>query len=164
MYTAVLNCDTSACITGSVTTTVSWEVEAQVFSVEVDDNLGGFLFGLTGPLSPTNAGSIFPTPQTVSGLDLTEINLLTSTVGLGIQNGLGASTAPAPSFANLVLITDGGSIGPMTRFTASIAVGSTQTPEPVTWGFIAAGLGVMLIARTRKRGPRRTADRSDRNG
>ena len=149
MYTAVLNCDTPACISGSVTTSVSWEVEPQVFSVEVDDNLGGFLFGLTGPLSPTNAGSIFPTQQTVSGLNLTVINLLTSTVGLGIQNGLGASTAPAPSFANVVLITSGGSIGGMTRFTAT--QGSTLTPEPVTWGFIAAGIGVMLIARARKR-------------
>ena len=149
LYTAVLNCNTPACITGSVTASVSWEVEVPVVSVEVDDDLGNFLFGLTGPLSPTSMGSIFPTQQTVSGLDLTVINLLTSTVGLGIQHGLGASTAPAPSFANVVLITSSGSISDMTRFTA--ASGSTFTPEPVSWGFIAAGIGVMVLARARKR-------------
>ena len=94
-------------------------------------------------------GSIFPTQQTVSGLDLTVINLLTSTVGLNTQNSLGASTAPTPSFANVVLITSSGSISDLTRFTA--ASGSTLTPEPVTWGFIAAGIGVMVLARARKR-------------
>ena len=150
MYTAVLHCDTGACLTGSVTTEVSWELEALVYSVEVDDNLGNFLFGLTGPLSPTNMGSIFPSPQTVSGLDVTVINLLTSTVGLTTQkSAMGTVMAGTPSFANLVLLTGNSSI--TTRFTASFPVGSTQTPEPVTWGFVAAGIGVMLIARARKR-------------
>jgi hypothetical protein len=152
LYTATLFCATPACISGSVTTQVSWEVEAQVFSVEVDDNLGNFLFGLTGPLVPTNQGSIFPTQQTISGLDLTVINLLTSTVGLSNQNGLGATTAPAPSFANVVLITSDSSITGFTRFTATLPVGTlgVPSPEPVTWGFIAAGLGAMLMARARK--------------
>ncbi len=152
MYTATLHCDTGACLTGSVTTEVSWEVEPMVFSVEIDDNLGNFLFGLTGPLSPTNIGSIFPSPQTVSGLDVTVINLLTSTVGLTTQkSAMSTVTAGTPSFANLVLLTGTGSITELTRFTASIPFGSTQTPEPATWGFVAAGIGVMLIARARKR-------------
>jgi hypothetical protein len=116
----------------------------------VDDDLGNFLFGLTGPLVPTPMGSIFPTQQTVSGLDLTVINLLTSRVGLNSVNSLGIKPAATASFANVVLITSTGSISDMTRFTAIRGFGSSQTPEPVTWGFIAAGLGVMLIARARK--------------
>ena len=149
MYTAILNCSNPGCTLGSVTAEVSWEVEVPVVSVEVDDDLGNFLFGLTGPLMPTPMGSIFPTQQTVSGLDLSVINLLTSTVGLNSVNSLGAKTAATPSFANVVLITSSGSISDLTRFTA--ASGSTFTPEPVTWGLIAAGIGVMVLARARKR-------------
>ncbi|MDP8980298.1 MAG: hypothetical protein M3O35_06885 [Acidobacteriota bacterium] len=149
MYNAVVHCDGGGCLTGSVTTSVSWELEAQVVSVEVDDNLGNFLFGLNGPLVPTNIGSIEPSPQTVSGLDLATINLLTSQVGINSVNRLG-TTAAAPTFANVTLITSGGSIGDSTRFTAFIAFGSVATPEPVTWSLIAAGLGVMFVARARR--------------
>ena len=137
---------------GSVTTSVSWVLEAQVVSVEVDDNLGNFLFGLTGPLMPTGAGSIFPIPQTISGLDLSVINLLTSTVGLTTVNAQGAISQGTPTFANVVLRTSSGDIADDTRFTAIVPVGSTQTPEPVTWGFIAVGLSVMVFAKTRRVG------------
>ncbi len=149
MYNAVVHCDGGACLTGSVTASVSWTLEQQVVAVEVDDNLGNFLFGLNGPLVPTNIGSIEPTQQTVSGLDLSIINLLTSQVGITSVNRLG-TTAVAPSFANVTLITSSGSIADSTRFTAFIAVGSVVTPEPVTWSLIAAGIGVMFLARARR--------------
>lgn len=141
-YSAMVGCNDTC-----VTAYVQWQSEPfPVSFVEVDDNLGGYLFGLNTPFPPQTTGSIVPDPQTISGLSPDVIALISSglsTVGGAFSTSFASvrplGTAQVPRFANLNLLDSNRNVIDSVVFTVNAA------PEPAVWSLYGAGLGVMLV-------------------
>jgi hypothetical protein len=148
MYNAVVDCSTSPL--PCVTVTLSWQNELPAIqSVEVDDSLGNFLFGLTTPSFPQTTGSIQPNPQTVSNLSEYVISAITNShaVGTGASSLFGITGTPT---AELILKDSGQHEVDGVQFIATVA---PTVPEPAVWSLSGVGLVLLYLGtRIRRRG------------
>lgn len=139
-YNAAVGCGDTC-----VTVSVEWEnIFPGVSYLEVDDNLGDFLFGLnTDPFAETT-GAIDPDPQTISGLSPSVGELIANgAAGLGGDESdslflSGAQGDDTPTYANLVFEDSNGDVIDEVRF-SGLAV-----PEPAAWSLTGVGLGILF--------------------